>query len=49
VVSRPGRFTPGQRDYDAYIIGGWVDLRADLEALAKLNSPGNRPWRPIEL
>jgi hypothetical protein len=37
LTSRPGHFTPGER------IGGWVELRADLDDLEKrkfLTLPG---------
>jgi hypothetical protein len=30
-ASRPGRFTPGERTPGTHWIGGWVDLRADLD------------------
>jgi hypothetical protein len=32
-TSRPGRFTPG-----THWIGGWLDLRAGLDDLEKINS-----------
>jgi hypothetical protein len=34
-TSRPGRFTPGERAPYTHWIGGWVDLKACLEDLAK--------------
>jgi hypothetical protein len=34
-TSRPGRITPGERAPDTHWIGGWVDLRADLDYLEK--------------
>jgi hypothetical protein len=42
-VSRPGRFTPGERTSGTHWIGGWVDLRAGLDDLTKrkfLTLPG---------
>jgi hypothetical protein len=33
--SRPGRFTPRERVFGAHWIGGWVGLRAGLDARAK--------------
>jgi hypothetical protein len=32
-VSRPGRFTPGERTPGTHWIGGWVDPRAHLDNL----------------
>jgi hypothetical protein len=34
-ASRPGRFTPGERDPGTYGIGGWVDHRAGLDDVEK--------------
>jgi hypothetical protein len=34
-ASRPGRFTPGERASGAHWVGGWVDLRADLDDVEK--------------
>jgi hypothetical protein len=34
-ASRPGRFNPGERASDTLWIGGWVDLRSDLDDLEK--------------
>jgi hypothetical protein len=34
-TSRPGRFTPGERDPGTHWIGGWVGLRAGLDDLEK--------------
>jgi hypothetical protein len=34
-TSRPGRFTPGERDSDARWVGGWVGPRAGLDAVVK--------------
>jgi hypothetical protein len=31
-TSRPGRFTPGERDPDTHCIGDWVDPRAGLDS-----------------
>jgi hypothetical protein len=53
-TSRPGCFTPGEGAPSTHWIGGWVDLRADLDDLEKrkfLTLPGlelrplNRPAR----
>jgi len=35
LVSRPGRFTPGESAPGTQWIGGWVGLRASLDAVAK--------------
>jgi hypothetical protein len=35
VSSRPGRFTPWERDSATHWIGGWVDPRADLDDVEK--------------
>jgi hypothetical protein len=35
-TSRPGRFTPGERAPGTHWIGGWVDLRAGLDDLEKI-------------
>jgi hypothetical protein len=34
-ASRPGRFTPGERPCGTHRIGGWVGLRAGLDAVVK--------------
>jgi hypothetical protein len=34
-VSRPGRFTPGERASGTHWIGGWVGPRAGLDATDK--------------
>jgi hypothetical protein len=34
-ASRPGRFTPGERDSRTYWIGGWVEPRASLDDMEK--------------
>jgi hypothetical protein len=34
-VSRPGRFAPRERAPGTHWIGGWVGLRASLDAVAK--------------
>jgi hypothetical protein len=34
-VSRPGRFTPGEREPGTHWIGGWVGPRAGLEDVEK--------------
>jgi hypothetical protein len=34
-ASRPGCFTPGERDPGTHWIGGWVDPRASLDDLEK--------------
>jgi hypothetical protein len=42
-VSRPGRFTPGERTPGTHWIGGWVDPRASLDDVEKrkfLTLPG---------
>jgi hypothetical protein len=42
-VSRPGRFTPEERDPSTHWIGGWVDPRAGLDDVEKrkfLTLPG---------
>jgi hypothetical protein len=39
-ASRPGCFTPGERDHGTYCIGGWVGSRAGL---------GVVEWRKISL
>jgi hypothetical protein len=42
-ASRPGRFTPGERDPGTHWIGGWVDPRAGLDGVEKrkfLTLPG---------
>jgi hypothetical protein len=33
LASRPGRFTPGDRDPGTHWIGGWVGPRGDLGAV----------------
>jgi hypothetical protein len=38
-VSRPGRFTPGERATRTHWTGGWVSPRAGLDAVAKINNP----------
>jgi hypothetical protein len=35
-ISRPGRFTPGERAPGTHWIGCWVDLRARLDNLEDL-------------
>jgi hypothetical protein len=35
LASRPGRFTPRERDPGTHWIGGWVGLRAVLDAVVK--------------
>jgi len=32
-ASSPGRFTPKERDPGTHWIGGWMDLRAGLDAV----------------
>jgi hypothetical protein len=32
-ISRPGRFTPGERTHGPHSIGGWVGPRAGLDAM----------------
>jgi hypothetical protein len=47
-VSLPGRFPPGIRAIGTHWIGGWVDSRAGLDAVAR--SPFFAPagkWTPI--
>jgi hypothetical protein len=42
-ASRPGRFTPGERAPGIHWTGGWLGLRAGLEAMEKrkiLTLPG---------
>jgi hypothetical protein len=34
-VSRPGRFTPKERDFDIHWIEGWVGLKAGLDDMEK--------------
>jgi hypothetical protein len=34
-ISRPGRFTPGERAPGTHWIGGWVDPRAGLDDVKK--------------
>jgi hypothetical protein len=34
-TSCPGHFTTGERAHSTHWIGGWVDLRADLDELEK--------------
>jgi hypothetical protein len=41
-VSRPRRFTPGERDPGTHRIGGWVDLRAGLDVEKILDPTGTR-------
>jgi hypothetical protein len=46
-VSRPCRFTPGERTPETYRIGVWVSPRAGLDDLEKkkfLTLPGLEPW-----
>jgi hypothetical protein len=38
-VSRPGRFTPGERASGTHWIEGWVDPRADMDDLEKILDP----------
>jgi hypothetical protein len=38
-ASRPGRFTPGERDPSTYWIGGWVGYRAGLDVVEKRKIP----------
>jgi hypothetical protein len=48
-ASRPGRFTPKERAPGTHWIGGWVCLRAVLEAVVKRKFPapaGNRALEP---
>jgi hypothetical protein len=45
-ASRPGRFTPGERAPGSDWIGGWVDSRADLEAVEKRFFPPCRESNP---
>jgi hypothetical protein len=35
-ASRPGRFTPGERARGAHWMGGWVNPRADLDDVGKI-------------
>jgi hypothetical protein len=50
-ASRPGRFTPRERNPGTHWIGGWVDLRAVLDAVVKRKIPSPRresnPRTPI--
>jgi hypothetical protein len=42
-ASRPGRFTPGERDRGTHWIGGWMDPRGGLDDVEKrifLTLPG---------
>jgi hypothetical protein len=51
LASRPGRFTPEERTSGIHWIGGWVDVRAGLDALEKrkvLLLPGVEP-RPVAI
>jgi hypothetical protein len=34
-ASRPGRFTPGEKDLCTHWIGGWLGPRAGLDAVEK--------------
>jgi hypothetical protein len=34
-ASRPGRYTPRERGPGTYRVGGWVGLRAGLDAVKK--------------
>jgi len=43
--SRPGRFTPTERDPGTHWIGGWVDPRACLDAVVKGKIP-SPCWDP---
>jgi hypothetical protein len=49
--SGPGRFTPRERAPDTHWIGGWVCLRAVLDAVVKRKNPSTRqetnPRNPI--
>jgi hypothetical protein len=38
-VSHPGRFTPKERAPSSHWLGGWVGLRAGLDAVVKRNFP----------
>jgi len=42
-ASCPGRFTPRERAPDIHWLGGWVGLRAGLEALEKRRIPSPPP------
>jgi len=45
-VSRPGRFTPRERDFDNHLIGDWVGPRGGLGKATKRNSlPESNPGR----
>jgi hypothetical protein len=35
-ASRTGRFTRGERAHGTFLIGGWVNLRAGLDAVEKM-------------
>jgi hypothetical protein len=39
LVSRPGRFTPGEIAPGTHCIGGWVDPRAGLDDVEKRKFP----------
>jgi hypothetical protein len=41
-ASRPGRFAPSERAPGTYRVGGWVVLRACLDAVVKRKSPSPR-------
>jgi hypothetical protein len=46
-ASRPGRFTPGERDPGTHWIGGWVDPTAGLDDVEKILYPtGTRTPTP---
>jgi hypothetical protein len=46
-VSRPGRFTPRERDPATHFIGGWVNPRASLDDVEKiLDLTGTRTPTP---
>jgi hypothetical protein len=38
-ASRPGRFTPREGVTGAHLIGGWVGLRAGLDAVVRRKIP----------
>jgi hypothetical protein len=50
-ASRPGRFTPRERDTDSHWIGGWVGLTAGLDVISKNTIPSphreSNPDHPI--
>jgi hypothetical protein len=48
LASRPGRFTPGERDPGTHWAGGWVGPRAGLDDVEKRKiSPPTGTWSAI--